>query len=131
MDKSTTNLVRASAVIVIFASIATIFQDEFRNLKLKVKEQNQLNEIIAQNKAEEGTEMDKLLKCEYLKQTKYRSEYFKSIEKCKTVVLEIYDVCSKEADNATNDILDILDNMYKKTWNKCALNRLKKAGAIQ
>ena len=45
MDKSTTNLVRVSAVIVIFAAIATIFQDEFRNLKLQVKEQNELNKI--------------------------------------------------------------------------------------
>ena len=51
MDKSTTNLVRVSAVIVIFAAIATIFQDEFRNLKLQVKEQNELNKIIAQRKA--------------------------------------------------------------------------------
>ena len=111
----------------IFASIATIFQDEFRNLKLKVKEQNQLNEIIDEYKAEEGTEMDKRLKCEYLKQTKFRRNYFKSMEKCRTVVLEIYEVCTKEAYNSTDDVLD---NIWSETWDKCALNRLTKAGAI-
>ena len=129
MDKSTTNLVRVSAVIVIFAAIATIFQDEFRNLKLQVKEQNELNKIIAQRKAEEGTDIDKQRKCEYLKETKYWREDFVSMEKCKTVVLEIYDVCAKEVNNSY-DILNQMDE-WENTWDKCGLNRLKKAGAIK
>ena len=127
MDKSTTNLVRVSAVIVIFAAIATIFQDEFRNLKFQVKERNELNKIIAKRKAEEGTVIDKQRKCEYLKETRFRGEYFKSMEKCRTVVLEIYDLCEKQAYNSTDNVLD---DIWGETWDKCALNSLNKAGAI-
>ena len=129
MDKSTTNLVRVSAVIVIFAAIATIFQDEFRNLKLQVKEQNELNKIIAQRKAEEGTDIDKQRKCEYQKENNFWREDWVSMENCKTVILEIYDGCSKEA----SDQFSIVNKMeeWGEAWNKCALVSLKEAGAIK
>ena len=128
MDKSTTNLVRVSAIIVIFAAIATIFQDEFRNLKFQVKEQNELNKLIAKRKAEAGTDIDKERKCNYFKETRFWREDFVSMTNCKKVALEIYEVCNKEAYNSTDDVLD---NIWIKTWDKCALDKLKNAGAIK
>ena len=128
MDKSTTNLVRVSAVIVIFAAIATIFQDEFRNLKLQVKEQNQINKIIAQSKAVEGTDISKQRKCEHL-ETRFRREDFVSMEKCKKVVLAIYDVCIKEANNSYN--FQNERDKWNEAWDKCGLDKLKKVGVIQ
>ena len=130
MDKSTTNLVRVSAVIVIFAAIATIFQDEFRNLKFQVKEQNELNKIIAKRKAEAGTDIDKERKCNYFKESRFWREDFVSMTKCKTVALEIYDVCSKKPANPY-DLLKDENDKWNEAWDKCALNKLKKAGAIK
>ena len=128
MDKSTTNLVRASAVIVIFAAIATIFQDEFRNLKFQVKEQNRLNKLIAERKAEAGTDIDKERKCKYFK-TRFKGEDFVSMTNCKTVALEIYDACSKKPANPY-DLLKGENDKWNEAWDICALDKLKKAGAI-
>ena len=129
MDKSTTNLVRASAVIVIFTAIATIFQDEFRNLKRNYKSRSteQIESLKYQSQTA-GSDFEKRSKCEYLRDTKFSKEDFVSMENCKKVVLEIYDVCGFKASWNFNQGKD--PDKWKESWDKCALNKLKKAGAI-
>ena len=130
MDKSTTNLVRASAVIVIFASIATIFQDEFRNLKrnLKSRATEQIESLEYQSQTV-GSDEEKENNCRYLRYVRFSKEDFVSMENCKKVVLETYDVCSSKASWNTNKSKD--PDKWNEAWDKCAVNKLKKAGVIK
>ena len=75
MARSSINLFRASAVIIIIALLANIFQDELRNLKFRVQEEIEIRKIIKRNK---GNDIDE----DRYSQLNER-KYFTEADKCR------------------------------------------------
>tara|TARA_Y100001978_G_scaffold193773_1_gene200186 strand:+ start:453 stop:794 length:342 start_codon:yes stop_codon:yes gene_type:complete len=82
LDKSTINLVRVSAVIVIFAAIATIFQDELRNFKVRVQEEIEFREKIKRNQELENNNYENYF-LELNKRELEEKKYFIEANKCR------------------------------------------------